>query len=128
MQRPRAVRRYRAAAARRRFSYFRVERCPLNEITCWIPLGRFVNLIVVGRMPGAKWIRSAFASDVHVAGSSLPCAVASSVPAASIAAHSEARHAVRSPAPQNFVLNGLLNWVPVSSRRSLSTKLIRPPV
>ena len=44
----------------------------MNEITCWIPLGRFVNLIVVGRMPGAKWIRSAFASEVQAAGSSLP--------------------------------------------------------
>ena len=42
-----------------RVAYFLVERCPLNESTCWIPLGRFVNLIFVVRMPGANLIRSA---------------------------------------------------------------------
>src|SRR4051794_33861068 len=50
-------------------------RWPLNEMTCWMPLGRFVYRIVVGSRPGANLIRSALAS-MNQPATSLPCAAA----------------------------------------------------
>ena len=63
-----------------------------------------------------------------VRGSRCPARSASSWPAASSAFQTAVRHAPRSPPPQKRVLNGCLNCVPSSWRRSLSIQLIPPPV
>ncbi len=93
-----------------------------------MPLGRFVERIVVVSSPGANLMRSAAASVFQASGLAVPCAVWISWPAASSAFQTAVRHAPRSPPPQKRVLNGCLNCVPRSCRRSLSIQLIPPPV
>src|SRR6478735_3864530 len=103
-------------------------RWPVNEMTCWMPLGRFVYRIVVGSRPGANLMRSALASMNQEDTSALPCAAAIASPACWNACQIVAWHAALSPLPQNFVWNGTFSGSPSTDLRSLSRSQIRPPV
>jgi hypothetical protein len=73
--------------------------CPLNEIVCWIPLGRLVYCIVI-RLSGEKWISIAVELARHALGFAVPCDFVSWRPAADTAFHSDVWQRLRLPLPQ----------------------------
>ena len=71
----------------------------MNEITCWIPLGRFVYCIGISDS-GAKLISIGFALACQALGFDVPYFLVSCLPAAASASHSDAWQRLRLPAPQ----------------------------